>query len=152
MAYIADLTECAELAEKNEWVSIGADRGSKECVAAVKALAINKVKLMSTSAWRRGKKVLGNDVLPGTAIATFPIMLGDGERFRYEGHAAIFVSKTDTTLTVYHQWAAKPFHKGVISPNCAGRVSNDAEAYYVIELHEEPSEDDPNACRQPIRR
>jgi hypothetical protein len=106
-----------------------------------------------TTLWRRGKKVKGNSILPGTAIATFPI-LSNG-KFRFKGHAAIFVRYTAGGIEMYDQWkpsATNPvnnpgrrFSKRTITYDCSGYVSNDAEAFYVIELAEEPS-NEPTMC------
>jgi len=143
MAFMADLNKCKDLAAKNDWVSSGADAGSKGCVAAVKALT--DLMKVPTALWRRGKKVKGNNILPGTAIATFPIKQGDEDGFRYKGHAAIFVAYTARGFEAYHQWISTPFHKSELKYKCSGYVSNDAEAFYVIEL-QEVSSDDPALC------
>jgi hypothetical protein len=148
MAFMADLNRCKELAAQNIWVSNGPDAGSKECVVAVKALTalIN----VSTNLWRRGKKVKGNNILPGTAIATFPIK--SNGKFRFKGHAAIFVNETAAGIMVYDQWKpsasdpdGKHFGKREIDYLCTRYVSNDAEAFFVIELAEEPS-NEPALC------
>jgi hypothetical protein len=142
------LSTCATLAAQNDWVSSGSDAGSKECVVSVKALtALSGV---STLLWRRGKKVKGGNILPGTAIATFPIK-SNGE-FRFKGHGAIFVSEEASGIWVYDQWAPKPsnpegkrFGKRLIRYKCSGHVSDDGEAFFVIELHEFPSSE-PALC------
>ncbi|MDR2093489.1 MAG: BPSL0067 family protein [Azoarcus sp.] len=152
MGFIVDLKKCAELAAKNEWVStqVDIDAGyGRECTAAVKALiASAEGKVWSTSAWRRGKKVVGNNIMPGTAIATFPIKNGKTGEFRFKGHAAILVEYYGKDIVVYDQWkpnpaiindTGNPFSKRKISPKCDDYVSNDAEAFFVIELVEEPS-------------
>jgi len=147
MPFMADLNRCRDLAAQNIWVSDGPDAGSKECVAAVKALTA--LLSVSTSLWRRGKKVKGNNILPGTAIATFP-RKSNGE-FRFKGHAAIFVSETATGIIAYDQWGpndnrpGKVFGKRLILFRCADHVSDDAEALFVIELIEEPS-NEPALC------
>ena len=147
MPFMANLATCET--KVGTWVSSGSDPGSKECVPAVKALAGTP----ATSAWRRGKKVKGNNILPGTAIATFPIKKNG--KFHFKGHAAIFVRYIAGGFEVYDQWAPEPneppkywhpFQKRSIDYRCWGYVSNDAEAFYVIELTEHPS-DDPALCR-----
>jgi hypothetical protein len=141
MAFMADLKKCEELAAKNDWVSSGPDAGSKECVAAVKALAFGG-NVVPTSLWRRGKKVVGNSILPGTAIATFPMMLGKGKRFRFKGHSAIFVRYlAGDDIEVYDQYPvpSKRFGKRILNNDCSRSVSNNAAAFYVIELYEDPS-------------
>jgi hypothetical protein len=151
MAFVADLNTCATLAAQNDWVSGGPDAGSKECVVSVKALTA--LLGVSTSLWRRGKKVKGNNVLPGTAIATFPIK--SNSKFRFKGHAAIFVSEAANGIWVYDQWAPKPsnptefpgkrFGKRFIRYKCRCHVSDDGEAFFVIELNEVPSSE-PALC------
>jgi hypothetical protein len=148
MAFMADLNRCAELAGQNIWVSDGPDAGSKECVAAVKALT--GLTSTGTSLWRRGKKVKGNSILPGTAIATFP--LGSLGSFRYKGHAAIFVGYEAGGIKVYDQWGPSPgnqdgkrFGTRIIRYKCGGHVSNDGEALFIIELAEVPS-NEPALC------
>lgn len=147
MAFMANLNVCAEKAAQNIWVTGSSDPGSQECVVSVKALS----GVPQTSLWRRGKKVKGNNVLPGTAIATFPKSGGNGHGFRFEGHAAIFVRYTATGIEVYDQWKPKPsssgktFGKRVIPFKCWGHVSDDAEAFFVIELAEVPSHE-PALC------
>ena len=139
MPFLADLNRCEDLSKRNEWVTNSGDPGSRECVAAVKALAFDKVQ--STSVWRRGKKVIGNNIMPGTAIATFPIKRSG--KFRFQGHSAIFVGYVSGGIEVYDQYPAppKPFGKRFISNDCMRSMSNNAAAFYVIELREEPSSD-----------
>ena len=130
------------------WVNTLADRATGNpfirfgCVTAVKALANTP----PTIAWRRGKKVKGtSSILPGTAIATFG-KLGNG-MFLFKGHAAIFDKIVGGDLYVYDQWwgnipsRRKQFNLRPISFNCGGYVSNDAEAFYTIELTEDLSGD-----------
>jgi len=143
MAFMADLSRCKDLAAQNDWVSDGPDAGSKGCVAAVKALT--GLIMTPTALWRRGMKVKDNNILPGTAIATFPIMLGNGNSFRFKGHAAIFVGYTAGGFEVYHQWDGVPFHRKELRYKCSGYVSNDADAFYVIEL-QEVSSNEPALC------
>jgi hypothetical protein len=138
MSFIANLRDCE--AKLGTYVSSGADAGSKECVAAVKALA----GAPATFAWRRGERVKGNLlVMPGTAIATFP--LTRNTHFGFKGHAAILIRHTAAGFEVYDQWNGTPLHRREITSSCAGYVSNDAEAFYVVELTEHPS-DDPALC------
>ncbi|MDR2925294.1 MAG: BPSL0067 family protein [Azoarcus sp.] len=146
MAFRASLNKCATFTAQNTWVNKAPDQNSKECVAAVKALA----DAPQTSVWRRGKKVKGNSIVPGTAIATFPIELGNRKFFRFEGHAAIFVQYTAIGIIVYDQWDSKHFGKRLITYRCGGHVSDDGEAFFVIELVEVPSSEpalcSPSSC------
>ena len=131
----------------NDWLTAPADlaTGNEEyiygCATAVKAITGAPV----TSSWRRGKKVKGNGIAKGTAIATFARQK-DGH-FAFKGHAAIF-DGYEGGLAMYDQWwGVKPkrFDRRVVPYRCGGYVSNDAEAFYVIELTEEPS-GDPLLC------
>ncbi|MDR2925216.1 MAG: BPSL0067 family protein [Azoarcus sp.] len=134
MPFVANLKECETLAAKNIWVNKAPDVNSKECVAAVKAMT--GLLGVGTSRWRRGKKVKSNSISPGTAIATFPIEVEDRERFRFKGHAAIFVRHAATGIIVYDQWDNKRFSTRLINYRCSGHVSDDGEAFFVIELAE----------------
>ena len=144
MPFFATIAECD--AKLGQWVTNPADGSSHECVVAVKRLA----QAPKTSFWRRGQKVKGNSIAPGTAIATFPRVHANGH-LEFKGHGAIFIRQTATSIWVYDQWGehpphpAKPFGKREIFFNCGGYVSNDAEAFYVIELVETPSTD-PALC------
>jgi hypothetical protein len=111
------------------------------CVTAVKALT----GAPGTAQWRRGKKVVGNNVImPLTAIATFGSQHKSGH-FEFKGHAAIFVRHAGDGIVVYDQWwdtdveKLKRFSERTIPYKCAGYISNDAAAFYVIELTEFPS-------------
>jgi hypothetical protein len=98
--------------------------------------------VVSASLWRRGKKVVENSVLPGTTIATFPVMLGKGKRFRFKGRSAIFVRNlAGDGIEVYDQYLvpSKRFSKRTLDNDCSRSVSNNVAAFYVIELHEDPS-------------
>jgi hypothetical protein len=167
MPYKVSLEKCEEFAKQDTWVSAGPDAGSKQCVAAVKALA--GLLLPDTSLWRRGRKVksrntevgatIAMSIEPGTVIATFPIVVDqkvkgvkDGtigwitkKEFRYKGHAAIFVGYTSTGIEVYDQYVGKPFGKREIKYKCGGYVSNDADAFYVVESVQVPL-DEPALC------
>jgi len=151
MAFVIDLKKCKELEAKKGWVTtkVDADAGNgQECVAAVKKLIWDE-KPLPTSAWRRGKKVKSGAVLPGTAIATFPkeATRKNGERFHYTGHAAIFAGyhADESGFKVYDQWKGRPFGERPLRYKCGGDVSNDGEAFFVIELKEVPS-DEPALC------
>jgi hypothetical protein len=88
----------------------------------------------ATTAWTKGKPVKGNqDILPGTAIATF------NELGKYNGHAAIYVSQNVQEgggIAVYDQWVAVPGPKAVgprtLRWGAIGRVNN-GDNFYVVE-------------------
>jgi len=146
MPYMATIQACE--AKVGEWVAAGADASHsseavrKGCAAAVKALT----GAPQTSLWRRGKKVKGNNILPGTAIATFPTKVGTV--FMFKGHAAILAEIHATGLVVYDQYNTpeKPFGKRTIKFVCGGYVSNDGEAFYVIEAVQDPLTTNPALC------
>ena len=92
---------------------------------------------------------------PGTAIATFP-------NGKYYGHAAIYVSQNEqgiqvlsleclglhclqecnhtelisvlvcNTMQVWDQWVGQPVHQRTIRWKGTGKISNNGDAYHVI--------------------
>ncbi|MDR1423565.1 MAG: BPSL0067 family protein [Azoarcus sp.] len=128
------------------WVTAPADRATGNesytygCVTAVKALT----GAPGSNDWRRGKKVKGNSITKGTAIATFA-REKEGH-YAFKEHAAIFDGYEDG-LAMYDQWWSstdekrKRFSRRIIPFTCGGYVSNDGEAFYVIELTEDPNGD-----------
>jgi hypothetical protein len=105
--------------------------GSGQCVAFVQECANAPL----TSLWKKGGKVRGNlTVKRGTAIATFD---KDG-KYPNRGtgnHAAIYVSQDASGIWVYDQWLAQGAVKKrlIRFKNGLGSVSNDGDAYSVIE-------------------
>lgn len=84
--------------EENEAVAVNGD-DEAHCALLVQKLTGAPV----TSTWKRGDKVRGGTVTPGTAIATF---MDDGN---YDGnsgvcHAAIFIKAAADHLYVWDQW------------------------------------------------
>ena len=147
MPFTTTIAKCKEEERKKGWVAAGADAAHinekvrKGCVAAVKALT----GAPETAKWRRGKKVKGNNIPPGTAIATFPVEKDD-EPFGFKGHAAIYSFQTEGCLHVYDQHENKRFSWQMIRFQCGGYVSNDGEAFYVIETMQDSSTTDPALC------
>lgn len=106
-----------------------------ECVELVK----QATGAPQTTKWKKGKNVMKssfNEILKGTAIATFSDSGG------YKGHAAIYISHSQTGITVYDQWVDdksnqnKPTSLRIIRSRGVhpqGRMQNIAESYYVIE-------------------
>jgi hypothetical protein len=83
-----------------------------------------------TTTWKPGRKVRGNNISPGTAIASFR----DG---KYQNdHAAIFVSQDEKGITVYDQYnhPKKVWGKRVLRFDLPqkGDYSNDGEYFYTI--------------------
>ena len=117
--------------KKFEGQSIGYGVYNGECAAGVQwALRENKVMIGLTTAWKPGRKVRGNNISPGTAIASFR----DGS---YQNdHAAIFVSQDNNGITVYDQYnhPKKAWGPRVLrfSAKPTGDYSNDGEYFYTI--------------------
>lgn len=85
---------------------------------------------VGTANWKKGAQVKGaNEILPGTAIATFN---SDGG---YSGHAAIYESQTAVGINVVDQWVTPPaqaIHKRILRFGAHGN-SNNGDNFYVIE-------------------
>jgi hypothetical protein len=76
-----------------------------QCVSYVKKVCPT---LPSTSHWKKGLAVKGNETIKaGTVIATF------NSADKYEGHAAIYVSQNDRGIEVYDQYVTPPNPKSV---------------------------------------
>ena len=151
MPFKTTIAKCREEAKKEHWIAAGADAAHssenvrKGCVAAVKALT----NAPETAEWRRGKKVRHHPgIEPGTAIATFSVMK-DEETFGYKGHAAIYARQDSTGLHVYDQYIDKSFGLRKIFFKCKGYVSNDGDAYFVIEAEQDSLTTDPLICKKP---
>lgn len=126
-AFRAPLKDIAKFDGK----SIGYGRFTGECAAGVQcALRMNGVMIGLTKTWRQRRKVRGNHVAPGTAIASFR----DG---RYgNDHAAIFVSQDDDGIVVYDQFnrPKKPWGKRKLhfDTNRSRGPSNNGDYFYTI--------------------
>src|SRR5208337_4449408 len=82
--------------------------------------------------WKDGTPVKGNDIPPGTAIATFD---GNGnyQDTSAGGHAAIYDSQDQRGIWVWDQRAGQPVQRRYIRfKNGIGRPGNDGDAYSVI--------------------
>jgi len=108
---------------------------SHQCVA----LLQHYISAPHTSAWREGKKVLGNpSIVKGTAIATF--VSGKYPNARTGNHAAFYLSHDASGIWIMDQWAGKETiskryirKKGVGKDGAFIDPSNNAEAFSVIE-------------------
>lgn len=87
-----------------------------------------------TSQWKRGERVKGSKIPPGTAIATFS---ADG---KYENktdgssHAAIYVSQDQHGIWVLDQWQGRPVNRRLIRfKDNDGKKVNDGDQFYVVE-------------------
>ena len=116
--------------KKFEGESIGYGKFNGECAAGVQwALQQNGIMIGLTSTWKQGRKVRGNDISPGTAIASFRNGVYQND------HAAIFVSQDDKGITVYDQYnhPKKTWGKRVLRFDLGGSdYSNDGEYFYTI--------------------
>jgi hypothetical protein len=99
--------------------------GDGECVALVREWT----GAPQTAKWNKGAKVRGSKIPIGTAIATF------NTQAKYEGHAAIYQSQDDKGINVIDQWKGRAagYRHIRFQAAKADRVSNDGDAYYVIE-------------------
>lgn len=130
-----------EMANRSPYLNAA---GKAECVEFVRKATCAP----HTSHWREGKKVQGNELsIPrGTAIATF--VDGKYESRKTGNHAAIFLYKGASGIWVMDQYHKKfkvskreiryKSEKEISSEKKAGtyKLSNDAAAYSVIEVHE----------------
>ena len=105
--------------------------GSGQCVAYVQAAC----GAPHTSQWRRGMKVRGNAVAPGTAIATFDADGRYGNHTDGRSHGAILIAEEAGGLRVWDQWLGQPVHQRLIrfQGGQGGRWVNDGDRFFVIE-------------------
>lgn len=113
---------------------IGKSLGSGQCVAFVEEAAITP----RTRKWRKGKKIAGNPILKGTAIATFQAGMYSNS---VDGlsHAAIYLRQTKEGIYVLDQWShlghRQPVHERLIhfrDTKWHGKPVDDANNYYAI--------------------
>jgi len=106
----------------------GKEVGDGQCVAFVQMAA----GAPRTSDWKQGKKVRGNEIPLGTAIATFK----DGKYSNNAtgNHAAIYDGQDKEGIWVWDQWKGQPVHRRHIKfRGGKGSSSNDGDAFSVIE-------------------
>ena len=84
--------------------------------------------LGKTSSWNKGTKVVGNNITPGTAIASFD------SNGNYNYHTAIYVSQNSEGVQVYDQWQGRKFGKRTLrsSYSDGNGASNHPDYFYVI--------------------
>jgi hypothetical protein len=86
-----------------------------------------------TSHWRRGRKVRGGDVAPGTAIATFDDDGRYGNHTDGRSHAAILIAEIENGLRVWDQWRGHPVSQRTIGFRGGhGKKVNDGDAFSVV--------------------
>lgn len=112
--------------------------GNGDCAQLIKLLTPGLTG-RPASMWKQGARVLDTTaLLPGTAIATF--VNGKYPDNESGQHAAFFLSYAGKAIWVMDQWKNDKKKLGVSSrlihpgPPRGGRLSNNAEAFYVIEL------------------
>lgn len=110
----------------------GKAHGTGHCVALVREAAGAPI----TTQWRRGDSVHGNELAPGTAIATFDPNGRYGNHPDGRSHAAILlVQNVDGSLIVFDQWIGQVAHQRVIRDRHGeGDACNDASRFYAIEM------------------
>jgi len=84
--------------------------------------------LGKTALWKQGKKVRGNNIPAGTAIASF-------RNGKYsQDHAAILIRETKAGLEVWDQFntPAKPWGKRTLYFSAKKDYSNNGDLFYVI--------------------
>lgn len=95
-----DLSEPAKYLDQR----LGYGKLKGECAAGVQYVFHNAAKPLGlTGKWKQGMKVKGNNIQPGTAIATFNIH-GDYAN----NHAAIFIEELEEGLRVWDQYNKPP--------------------------------------------
>lgn len=88
-----------------------------------------------TSQWRRGAKVRGSDLAPGTAIATFDSRGQYANATNGSSHAAVLIAIAADGILVADQWVGQPVHRRVIPyRGGSGPPVNDGDAYHAIEV------------------
>jgi hypothetical protein len=101
-----------------------------ECATGVQYVFFEAGKpLGKVATWKQGIKVRGNNIPPGTAIASF-------QNGKYaEDHAAIFIRETKEGLEVWDQFKnpKKPWGKRVLYFSKNKDRSNNGDMFYVIE-------------------
>lgn len=122
-----DLTHAAKY--RGQRVGSGANKG--ECATGVQVVFIAAGKpLGKTATWKQGKKVRGNSIRPGTAIASFR-----NGKYRQD-HAAILIKETPEGLLVWDQYNRPPKRWGKrLLRFDAGKNdhSNNGDLFYTIE-------------------
>jgi hypothetical protein len=117
--------------KKFDGKSLGYGKFNGECAAGVQwALRQNNIMIGLTGTWKQGRKVRGNDISPGTAIASFRNGVYQND------HAAIFVSQDANGITVYDQFNHPKKNWGMrvlyFDLKTKGDYSNDGEYFYTI--------------------
>jgi cell wall-associated NlpC family hydrolase len=118
-------------AEKHKGDRLGEGKLKGECATGVQYVFFTAGKPLGlTRTWRQGTKVRGNNIKPGTAIASF-------QNGKYSNdHAAIFIEETKEGLWVWDQYnrPQKAWGKRLLSFNAkADDRSNNGNLFYTVE-------------------
>jgi len=118
-------------AAKYERRRVGSGKNQGECATGVQVVFIEAGKPLGlTRTWKQGKKVRGNKIAPGTAIATF-------RNGRYSNdHAAILIEERSDGLWVWDQFNTprKAWGKRLLPFNAPQNDrSNNGNLFYTIE-------------------
>jgi hypothetical protein len=104
--------------------------GDGHCAAFVR----NAAQTPETAAWRRGPKVRGGNLTPGTAIATFEPDGTYGNNLDGSSHAAILIADNIDGLLVWDQWHGQPVHQRIIwFRDGRGKAANDGDRFFAVE-------------------
>lgn len=105
--------------------------GTGHCVPYVRHMTDAPI----TTQWRRGEKVRGSQLAPGTAIATFDADGRYGNHLDGRSHAAVLLAVLEDGLLVADQWKGQPVHQRTIRYRGGkGDAVNDGDQYYAIEI------------------
>ncbi|MEQ1829452.1 MAG: BPSL0067 family protein [Pirellula sp.] len=116
-------------AEKYKDKVLGSAPYVGQCAAGVQQVFSEAGKSLGvTSTWKQGIQVKGNNVLPGTAIASF-------KNGKYWHHAAIFIRQTSIGLEVWDQWDGQKWHTRTLRFNDKDTAdgSNNGNLFFVID-------------------
>jgi hypothetical protein len=114
---------------------VGQPVGNGQCVALVR----QEAGAPHTGQWRRGARVRGHKIKPGTAIATFSDDTGQYENDT-EGasHCALYLSQSAEGIRVVDQWAGKKAGERLIGfRGGAGKKADDGDQYFVVVTYAE---------------
>ncbi len=130
-SHLASLEICASYAGDRLSSDTGWNNHIGECATGVQYVCYKSGDLLGkTSHWKKGKKVRGNSVAPGTAIASFR------NEVYTDDHAAILIAERPDGLEVWDQFnnPQKPWGTRILKFDYSGShpYSNDGDRFSVI--------------------